>query len=62
MSPVVLPKGTTIAMQYEYDNSADNPRNVTRPPQRVVWGQRSADEMGDLWFQVLAATDRDLYM
>jgi tetratricopeptide (TPR) repeat protein len=47
-------------MQYLYDNSADNPRNVTRPPQRVVWGQRSADEMGDLWFQVLTTTDRDL--
>ena len=47
-------------MQYLYDNSADNPRNVTRPPQHVVWGQRSADEMGDLWFQVLTATDRDL--
>ena len=53
VEPVKLPKGTTIAMQYLYDNSADNPRNVTQPPQHVVWGQRSADEMGDLWFQVL---------
>ncbi|HEX7796662.1 MAG TPA: tetratricopeptide repeat protein [Vicinamibacterales bacterium] len=60
VSPVRLPKGTTIAMQYEYDNSAENPRNVTQPPQRVVWGQRSADEMGDLWFQVLTANDHDL--
>jgi cytochrome c-type biogenesis protein CcmH/NrfG len=60
VSAVKLPKGTTIAMQYVYDNSADNPRNVTQPPQRVVWGQRSVDEMGDLWFQVLTATDRDL--
>lgn len=59
-TPVKLPKGTTIAMHYEYDNSADNPRNVTQPPQRVVWGQRSADEMGDLWFQVLTANDHDL--
>jgi Tfp pilus assembly protein PilF/mono/diheme cytochrome c family protein len=60
VAPVRLPKGTTIAMAYEYDNSADNPRNVTQPPQHVVWGQRSADEMGDLWFQVLTANDRDL--
>jgi tetratricopeptide (TPR) repeat protein/mono/diheme cytochrome c family protein len=60
IQPVRLPRGTTIAMQYVYDNSADNPRNVTRPPQHVVWGQRSADEMGDLWFQVLTANDRDL--
>jgi len=60
VTPVRLPKGTTIAMQYEYDNSAENPRNVTQPPQRVVWGQRSADEMGDLWFQVLTVNDHDL--
>ena len=60
VTPVKLPKGTTIAMQYVYDNSADNPRNVTQPPQRVVWGQRSADEMGDLWFQVLTANEHDL--
>src|SRR4029079_4197627 len=60
VDPVPLPKGTTIAMQYVYDNSSDNPRNVTQPPQRVVWGQRSADEMGDLWFQVLTSNDRDL--
>jgi tetratricopeptide (TPR) repeat protein len=60
VTPIALPKGTTIAMQYVYDNSAENPRNVTQPPQRVVWGQRSVDEMGDLWFQVLTPTDRDL--
>jgi Flp pilus assembly protein TadD len=60
VTPVKLPKGTTIAMQYVYDNSADNPRNVTQPPQRVVWGQRSADEMGDLWFQVLTPSEHDL--
>jgi Flp pilus assembly protein TadD len=60
IAPVRLPKGTRIAMEYQYDNSTDNPRNVTQPPQRVVWGQRSADEMGDLWFQVLTDNDRDL--
>src|SRR5262249_23925886 len=60
VTPVRLPKGSTIAMRYEYDNSAENPRNVTQPPQRVVWGQRSADEMGDLWFQVLTVNDHDL--
>jgi hypothetical protein len=58
--PLSLPAGTTLSMRYVYDNSADNPRNVTQPPQRVIWGQRSADEMGDLWIQVLTRTDRDL--
>lgn len=59
-TPVPLPKGTTLAMRYTYDNSADNPRNPTQPPQRVFWGQRSKDEMGDLWIQVLTKSDRDL--
>src|SRR5262249_58286666 len=44
----------------ESANRAHTLRNSTHPPQHVVWGQRSADEMGDLWFQVLTANDRDL--
>ena len=55
-----LPKGTTLAMEIVYDNSAANPRNPSRPPKRVGWGQRSADEMGDLWLQVLTRDARDL--
>jgi len=47
-------------MRYVYDNSANNPRNPDRPPRRVYWGQRSSDEMGDLWIQVLTRTERDL--
>ena len=58
--PVSLPKGTTLAMEILYDNSAANPRNPSRPPKRVGWGQRSADEMGDLWIQVLTRDARDL--
>ena len=60
VDPVHLPKGTRLAMEYRYDNSADNPRNVQQPPQRVRWGQRSNDEMGDFWLQVLTRDDRDL--
>lgn len=60
VTPLVLPKGTTLAMRYTYDNSADNPRNPQQPPKRVVWGQWSKDEMGDLWIQVLTRDDRDL--
>jgi tetratricopeptide (TPR) repeat protein len=52
--PLMLPKGTTIAMRYEYDNSAANPRNPHSPPARVVWGQNTTDEMGDLWIQMAA--------
>lgn len=52
-TPVVLPKGTRLSMEYVYDNSAQNPRNPDRPPRRVFWGQRTVDEMGDLWFQLV---------
>lgn len=57
--PIPLPKGTRLSMRYTYDNSPDNPRNPQLPPQRVFWGQRSFDEMGDLWFQFVSASDRD---
>jgi tetratricopeptide (TPR) repeat protein len=58
--PLRLPKGTTVSMRYTYDNSAANARNPQRPPIRARWGQRSAEEMGDLWLQVLPRDDRDL--
>ncbi|HEX7138328.1 MAG TPA: cytochrome c, partial [Vicinamibacterales bacterium] len=51
-SPVRLPKGTTISMRYVYDNSDGNPRNPHHPPARIVWGQNTSDEMGDLWLQL----------
>lgn len=60
VKPLALPKGTTLSMTITYDNSAANPRNPWNPPRRVYWGQRSADEMGDVWFQVLARSARDL--
>jgi len=60
VTPFALPKGTTLAMRWVYDNSADNPRNPSQPPRRVLWGQRSADEMGDLWVQVLTKNTNDL--
>jgi tetratricopeptide (TPR) repeat protein len=58
-APFVLPKGTTISMRYTYDNSAGNPRNPHQPPARVVWGQNTSDEMGDLWIQVIPRVSGD---
>jgi len=60
VTPVRLPKGTTLSMRYTYDNSDANPRNPQQPPSRARWGQRSSDEMGDLWIQVLTRDERDL--
>jgi Flp pilus assembly protein TadD len=57
--PIALPKGTVLSMEYTFDNSAENVRNPQLPPARVLWGQRTQDEMGDLWFQLLARNDRD---
>ena len=51
--PIPLPAGTTLSMEFRYDNSEGNPRNPSRPPRRVTYGQRTSEEMGDLWIQVL---------
>jgi tetratricopeptide (TPR) repeat protein len=50
-TPPVLPKGTTVEMEYTYDNMTN---------QRVRWGQYTTDEMGDVWLQLLPAPG-DLY-
>ena len=60
VKPFGLPRGTTLSMRFTYDNSAANPRNPRRPPERVSWGQRSSDEMGNLWIQVQPRSDHDL--
>ncbi len=52
-SPIFLPKGSVIYMRYTYDNSAANIHNPNSPPIRVRAGNRSVDEMGHLWLQVL---------
>ncbi len=54
-----LPAGTTVAMEYVYDNSSANPRNPDHPPRRVRFGQFSNDEMGDLWLQLLPRSEAD---
>jgi hypothetical protein len=50
--PIHLPAGTSLHMRFVYDNSADNPRNPHQPPEEVLYGSQSLDEMGELWFQV----------
>ena len=52
--PISLPKGTTLCMRVTYDNSADNPRNPHNPPQRVMIGRDTFNEMAQAFFQVLA--------
>ncbi len=59
VEPLRLPAGTRIVMRYSYDNSASNPRNPSRPPQRVKAGWRSADEMGEVAIQLLLDQQSD---
>ena len=58
-TPVHLPAGTRVEMHYVYDNSAGNPRNPRDPPQRVVFGPQSSDEMAQLLLQVVPAGAED---
>jgi len=57
--PERLAAGTTIVMEYTYDNSAGNLRNPSRPPRRVTFGQRTSDEMAELWLQVVPRNAAD---
>ncbi|HXY14642.1 MAG TPA: tetratricopeptide repeat protein [Terriglobales bacterium] len=57
--PVQLPEGTVVSMRYVYDNSEDNALNPNDPPQRIVGGNSSKDEMAHLWLQVLPESDRN---
>jgi Tfp pilus assembly protein PilF len=60
VQPLLLPKGSTLVMEYTYDNSTNNVRNPSHPPRRVEYGLSSTDEMGELWLQVLAHRTNDL--
>jgi Tfp pilus assembly protein PilF len=62
-TPVSLPAGTTVRMRWRYDNSTDNPRNPSVPPMRVRYGQRTSEEMSELWFQVVPrnTAERDVF-
>ena len=54
VEPLVLPAGTRLQMEFRYDNSTANQRDPNRPPQRVRWGPRTVDAMGDLWIKAVA--------
>ncbi|MDA1371725.1 MAG: tetratricopeptide repeat protein [Proteobacteria bacterium] len=55
--PLSLPRGTTVSMEFSYDNSADNPHNPNDPPQDINFGPLSSNEMADLWVQVMPRND-----
>jgi tetratricopeptide (TPR) repeat protein len=58
--PIPLPKGSTVIMRYNYDNSTANPQNPNHPPKRVTYGPNSTDEMCDFVVQIVPARPGDL--
>jgi tetratricopeptide (TPR) repeat protein len=58
-TPIALPAGTMLEMTYVFDNSSQNARNPSHPPERVTWGWRSSDEMADVWIQLSTGSDAD---
>jgi Flp pilus assembly protein TadD len=59
VTPIMLPRGTSLTMRYTFDNSVANVRNPTRPPVRARYGWKSEDEMAELYVQVFTRDDRD---
>ena len=57
--PLSLPAGTVVDMKYTFDNSPENVRNPFSPPQRIMQGEKTTDEMGDLWFQLVPVDRSD---
>jgi len=58
--PVVLPKGTKIEVSARYDNSSDNPFNPSSPPERMLFGMETNNEMCLALFQGIASHPDDV--
>jgi len=58
--PMHFPAGTRLDMVYTYDNSADNPRNPSSPPKRVLRGEQTTDEMGITFIPVLPKNPKEI--
>ena len=58
--PLSLPAGTSLTMEWTYDNSARNRRNPFHPPRQVSFGSLTSDEMSELLLQVVPHDPSDL--
>ena len=48
-------------MEFTYDNSSANIRNINHPAQRVQWGPGSSDEMAGLHLQVIPNNSAEMH-
>jgi hypothetical protein len=58
--PISLPKGTTVVLDFTYDNSSNNPRNPSNPPKRITWGEQTTDEMAIAFLSVVLPSPADV--
>jgi hypothetical protein len=47
--PRRLPKGSVLRTVSHHNNTAENPRNPTKPPADVLWGESTTQEMAIGW-------------
>lgn len=59
-TPIDLPKGTRIDLEYTYDNSENNPHNPAHPPAHIHWGEQTTDEMALVFLNVLLPAREDI--
>jgi hypothetical protein len=57
-TPLLLPQGTRLDMEFTYDNSSENPRNPNDRPRRVTWGFLTTDEMGEIHLRPVAVNGK----
>ena len=59
-TPIDLPKGTRVDLEFTYDNSENNPHNPVHPPVRIHWGEETRDEMAVVFLNVLLPAPEDI--
>lgn len=59
-TPLHLPKGTRVELEYVYDNSDRNPQNPSSPPVRVTWGEETRNEMALAFLAVVLPSPDDV--
>jgi hypothetical protein len=51
--PIKIPIGAKLYAEATYDNTTDNPDNPNDPPEDVMWGEQTTDEMMMVFFGYL---------
>ncbi len=56
---MLIPKGSIIKADFEYDNSDDNADNPNYPAEEIYWGWGSSDEMCEVYFSYVPLDPAD---